>query len=92
MSLQAEPVHKTVGLMSARFIAGGAFLFAGYIKISAPKVFMGSVKAFELLPEALIPFVAYLVPWTEIIVGLLLIMSIVIITSVRILRSRCRTP
>ncbi|MEQ8818877.1 MAG: DoxX family protein [Sumerlaeia bacterium] len=73
--MKPRPNHwmADAGLMTARLIAGGAFLLAGVIKIQDPNKFMLSVKSFGLVPETLIPYMAYALPWTELIVGLMLI-------------------
>lgn len=63
---------KTALITTCRLIAGGAILLAGIIKLRDPALFMHSIHSFELLPESIIPFLAYFVPWTEIIAGVLL--------------------
>jgi len=62
-----------VVLLSCRLLVGGAFLIAPFMKLSNPKAFMLAIKSFELVPEALIPFMAYAVPWAELIAGILLV-------------------
>lgn len=60
-------------LIICRLIAGGALLIAAYGKIINPKKLMLSMESFELLPTFLIPISSYVLPWTELIVGLLLV-------------------
>lgn len=60
-------------LLTCRFVAGGALLLAGFLKLRNPTSFMLSINSFELAPQALIPFAAYLMPWLEIALGLLLV-------------------
>ncbi|MBX3729021.1 MAG: DoxX family membrane protein [Candidatus Sumerlaeia bacterium] len=64
---------ETILLATCRFIAGGAFLLAAMMKLSDPPVFMLAIAAFGMLPEALIPFAAYAVPWIEVVAGVLLV-------------------
>lgn len=59
-------------LLTCRFVAGGASLLAGVLKLRNPDVFMLSIKGFDLAPAVVIPFAAYLVPWLEVTCGLLL--------------------
>jgi uncharacterized membrane protein YphA (DoxX/SURF4 family) len=60
-------------LLTCRLIAGGAFLVAPVMKLQNPQSFMLSIKSFGLVPEAIIPFLAYFVPWAELACGALLI-------------------
>ena len=41
-----------------------------------PTGFAGSVKAFQIVPIALVPMVAYLVPWLELLCGAALILGV----------------
>jgi uncharacterized membrane protein YphA (DoxX/SURF4 family) len=67
-----ESIGRDVLLLSCRFLAGGAFLIAAFGKIIEPKNLMLSMKSFELVPEFIIPFTAFTLPWMELVVGLLL--------------------
>ncbi len=64
------------GLATCRFISGGALLIASIMKLQNPTKLMLSIQSFDLLPEVLIPFFAYAVPWTELIAGFLLLYGI----------------
>jgi len=68
-----ESPALSVALIICRLIAGGALLVAAYGKIINPKKLMLSMESFELLPAFLIPISSYILPWTELIVGLLLV-------------------
>lgn len=67
----------------ARVLVGGLFLFSAWQKLkpddmlvnAGPQQFAYAVKGFELVPEGLIPFVTALVPWTEVVAGLALILG-----------------
>ena len=60
-------------LLTARFVAGGALLIAAFGKLRHPDVFMLAISSFELLPDALVPYFAYAVPWVETLAGLALV-------------------
>jgi uncharacterized membrane protein YphA (DoxX/SURF4 family) len=60
-------------LMTCRLVAGGALVLAGLIKIANPSALMLSMKGYQILPETLIPFAAYGLPWAELTLGLLLL-------------------
>ncbi len=59
--------------MTCRLVAGGALVLAGLIKIANPRALMLSIQGYELVPEALIPFMAYVLPWSELALGVLLL-------------------
>lgn len=67
---------KSLLLTTCRFLAGGAFIVAAIMKMRDFSALMLSIQAFQLVPEVLIPAMAYIVPWTEIVCGLLLIYGI----------------
>ena len=58
-----------------RLGAGQVFLFAGLIKIGDPASVAASIHAFGVVPSdsRLISLAAYIIPWTEVIAGLLLV-------------------
>jgi putative oxidoreductase len=59
-----------------RFIVGGAFVFAGALKIADPAKFALDVANYRLLPPELINLVAILLPWIEMVAGLFVLASI----------------
>lgn len=67
----------------ARIFLGAVFIWAGVQKIfplntpNPPQVFSSSITAYKLdLPDVLVSFSTFAVPWTEIIAGALLILGI----------------
>jgi uncharacterized membrane protein YphA (DoxX/SURF4 family) len=56
-----------------RLVVGGAFLVAGVLKIAAPEKFALDVTNYRLLPHELVNLVAILVPWVEVVAGLLVV-------------------
>jgi putative oxidoreductase len=54
---------------SLRLLVGGAFVFAGVLKIADPAKFAQDVSNYRLVPHELINLVAILVPWIEVTAG-----------------------
>src|SRR5262245_13085686 len=59
--------------LAVRLVLGGLFVFAGVMKLNDVQQFAFAVKAFKILPDSLIVFAAFAVPWTEIVAGLMLV-------------------
>ena len=59
-----------------RLILGLVFVYASYDKILHPQAFALAVYNYQLLPEAVINFVALTLPWLELFLGLCLLFSI----------------
>ena len=62
----------------ARFGLGVLWLVAGVLKIGDPDGMVRSVRAFRILPEALVHPVAYAVPFVEIALGVLLLLGLAV--------------
>ncbi|HEY6871282.1 MAG TPA: MauE/DoxX family redox-associated membrane protein [Geobacteraceae bacterium] len=56
-----------------RLVLGGAFLYAGFVKIGEPSGFAGSIAAYRLLPYFGNYLAAAVLPWLEALCGVLLI-------------------
>jgi hypothetical protein len=70
----AAPIGILVALV--RVLLGALFVFAAAMKLRDPQGFAFSVKAFDLFPadaEHAVKLIAFAVPWTELLIGLLLI-------------------
>ncbi len=52
-----------------RLSVGGAFVFAGALKVADPAAFVTAVENYHLLPRVLVHLVAILLPWIEIVAG-----------------------
>jgi uncharacterized membrane protein YphA (DoxX/SURF4 family) len=61
------------GLLVARLVVGVIFLIAGIDKVAAPGAFADAVRAFHILPSALVLPFAFVVPWLELLVAVYLI-------------------
>lgn len=75
-----KPKHATgVLVMLVRVLLGALFIFAGYLKVSDPQAFAFSVMAFKIIPESaghLAHFITFALPWTELIIGVLLVLGL----------------
>ncbi len=60
----------------ARLFLGSIYLYAGYSKLIQPVAnFRGLLREYTILPAVLVPFLAWLTPWIEVIAGLCLILG-----------------
>ncbi len=60
----------------ARLILGGVFIYASWDKILHPAAFAEAVFNYQLLPSQLINLMALILPWLELILGVLLFSGI----------------
>ena len=65
-------------LLMIRIILGFIFIYAGAEKISDPEAFAISISNYRLLPTAAINFFAIILPWIELVAGILLIFGIAV--------------
>jgi uncharacterized membrane protein YphA (DoxX/SURF4 family) len=68
-------VKSWIGVL-ARLIVGGVDVAAGIAKFPDPAANVRQVRAFDLLPEAVVPTVGHALPTVEIIVGGVLILGL----------------
>lgn len=66
--------HKLVQF-SARLILGGVFIYASIDKIAYPKEFASIVVRYQILPEKLAIYFAFLLPWVELFLGIFVILG-----------------
>jgi uncharacterized membrane protein YphA (DoxX/SURF4 family) len=66
---------------AARVVVGGVFVVAGALKIPDPAAAVRAVRAYQLLPEALVAPVAFGLPVIEIAVGLALLLGVFVRTA-----------
>jgi len=65
-------VRHWLGL-AARLVVGGVWVVAGALKLPDPAESVRAVRAYQLLPEAVVPTVGHLLPLLEIAIGALLL-------------------
>ncbi len=68
-------VRDWVGLL-ARVVTGGVWVVAGALKLPDPAASVRAVRAYDLLPEAVVPTVGHLLPVVEVVIGLLLLLGL----------------
>ncbi len=64
--------------LAARLLVGGVWLVAGLLKLPDPAGSVRAVRAYQLLPEAVVPVVGYALPVIEVLVGLSLIVGLLV--------------
>jgi uncharacterized membrane protein YphA (DoxX/SURF4 family) len=68
-----------------RLILGAVFIWAGVVKIAAPLDFAQDVANYQFFPEAVSFFLALILPWIEVLCGLLIIAGLMTRSSALIL-------
>jgi uncharacterized membrane protein YphA (DoxX/SURF4 family) len=68
-------------MTAARLLVGGVFVVAGAVKLPDPAAAERAVRAYRLLPEAVVPAAAFGLPVVEIAVGLALLAGVWVRTS-----------
>jgi uncharacterized membrane protein YphA (DoxX/SURF4 family) len=64
------------GGLLARLIVGGVWIVAGWLKIPDPSESVRAVRAYQLLPEAIVPAVGYALPILELVIGIMLVVGL----------------
>ncbi|HUV49903.1 MAG TPA: MauE/DoxX family redox-associated membrane protein [Anaerolineae bacterium] len=67
--------HRILFLFS-RLILGGVFIYACFDKILHPAAFSKAVYNYQILPDVLINLTAIVLPWLELVLGVILIIGI----------------
>ena len=65
-----------VGLLS-RLVVGAVWVVAGLLKLPDPAGNVRAVRAYQLLPESVVPTVGYALPLAEILIGACLLLGLV---------------
>ncbi|MBL4810030.1 MAG: DoxX family protein [Phycisphaerales bacterium] len=81
MSIKAKLWAESILLqLPLRFALGGVFAFAAYNKIGSTQSFANAIKGFEIVDADkyghLIITAAYIMPWVEMIAGVLLVLGL----------------
>lgn len=66
-------MKKMNGWMLLRLLLGGLFIYAGIGKIWNPADFAADIDNYRMLPYLLVTVMAAVLPWVEVICGLLII-------------------
>ena len=63
-------------MLLGRVGLGAVFLYAAYTKLRVPwAIFAMSINSYQILPEPLVIFIARVLPWLELVLGVLLIVG-----------------
>ena len=62
----------------ARLVTGGVWIVAGALKLPHPAESVRAVRAYDLLPEAVVPAVGHLLPVIEVVIGLCLVLGVLV--------------
>ena len=73
--LPRPSVVRWVALL-ARLVTGGVWIVAGALKLPDPAGSVRAVRAYDLLPESVVPFVGHLLPVLEVTVGACLVLGL----------------
>jgi putative oxidoreductase len=85
--LKANFINNKIIELVGRFALGSVFIYASLDKIAFPREFTKIVIAYHILPERLAIYFGFLIPWVELIFGILLVVGLFIRTSALILSS-----
>jgi len=71
-----KPTLSSLLLLITRLFIGFVFVYAGFIKAVEPaENFRGLLAEYTIIPYVLIPLVAFIMPWVELIAGLFLMLG-----------------
>ena len=68
-------MKDAIGLL-ARAITGGVWVVAGWLKFQDPAATVRDVRAFRMLPEAVVPTFGHLLPILELVLGACLLLGL----------------
>jgi uncharacterized membrane protein YphA (DoxX/SURF4 family) len=66
---------------AARLLVGGVWIVAGALKLPDLDASVRAVRAYQLLPEAVVPAVGHALPILEVVVGLMLVVGLLVRAS-----------
>jgi uncharacterized membrane protein YphA (DoxX/SURF4 family) len=61
-----------------RLLVGGVWIVAGLLKLPDPAASVRAVRAYQLLPEVVVPVVGYALPIVELLIGLTLVLGLLV--------------
>ena len=68
-------MKQWIGLL-ARLVTGGVWIVAGALKLPDPAASIRAVRAYDLLPEAIVPTVGHALPVVEVVIGVCLVLGL----------------
>jgi len=61
-----------------RFSLGALFIYASMDKINDPRTFSGDIRAYQIVPFGFENFLAIILPWLELLIGLGLVIGVMV--------------
>jgi uncharacterized membrane protein YphA (DoxX/SURF4 family) len=68
--------NNKILLLTIRMLLGFIFIFAAITKVTDPEGFSQAIYNYKLIPDFLINFLAIIIPWIELVAGILLAFGI----------------
>jgi putative oxidoreductase len=65
-----------VAALVCRVALAAIFLYAGLPKVAHPQAFLASVRNYDILPNAIVPAFALILPMVEVLAGALLLLGV----------------
>ncbi|MGH3333687.1 MAG: MauE/DoxX family redox-associated membrane protein [Nocardioidaceae bacterium] len=62
--------------LASRLVVGGVWVVAGLLKLPDPAENVRAVRAYQLLPESVVPNVGYALPILEVLLGICLVLGL----------------
>lgn len=62
--------------LGCRLALGGLFVLAATMKLQDPQGFADAIQGFKIVPDHIVKLLAFALPWTELIAGVLLILGV----------------
>ena len=75
MNTLARILSNKYILLGLRLVLGGVFIYASVYKVAEPQEFARSIYNYRMLPEAVINLMAIIMPWLELLCGILIIIG-----------------
>ncbi|MCS6809492.1 MAG: MauE/DoxX family redox-associated membrane protein [Bacteroidota bacterium] len=73
--MQTILFHPVV-VLASRLVLGSVFVVAGVEKIAQPHVFAKAIDNYQMLPSSLVQTMALILPWIEVVSGILLVFGV----------------
>jgi uncharacterized membrane protein YphA (DoxX/SURF4 family) len=74
-AMMTSPWGAWIGTL-LRLVTGGVWLVAGGLKLAEPWESVRAVRAYEILPESVVPTVGHVLPTLEVVVGACLVLGV----------------
>jgi uncharacterized membrane protein YphA (DoxX/SURF4 family) len=75
MSALTKVLSNKYVLLGLRLILGSVFIYASVYKVAEPAEFARSIYNYRMLPEETINLMAIIMPWLELVCGILIIIG-----------------